>query len=62
MREQMDGLLRAYTSLAELLECRFLSASTRSQLEGFQGELERNIFFLQKSLNEMSANWPNYHR
>jgi hypothetical protein len=62
MREQMDELLRAYISLSELLECTVLSLSARSHLEAYRGELVRNILFLQKSLNEMSANWPSCHR
>jgi hypothetical protein len=60
MRQRLDDLVKAYLALAALLECRFLSASTRGQLEDFRDELESEIEALQDNLRKMSSNWPSY--
>ena len=60
MRNQLDELVQAYIALAALLESRVLLSSTRSELERFRDDLEREIGAIQQRSKEMAANWPSY--
>ncbi len=46
MEKKLDELERDHHAVAQLLECGLLSPSTRSQLEWFRDELEREIAFV----------------